>query len=47
MSDLMTTQATIKMKLEKVFDERQATVLAEVIDDAYNALVKTSGKDRL
>lgn len=43
----MPTSAEIKKKLEKVFDERQATVLAEVFVDAYGELVKTSDFDEL
>ena len=43
----MATSAEIKKKLEKVFDERQATVLAEVFVDAYGELVKASDFDGL
>ena len=43
----MATSAEIKKKLEKVFDERQAAVLAEVFVDAYGELVKTSDFDGL
>lgn len=43
----MPTSSEIKKKLEEVFDERQATVLAEVFVDAYGELVKTSDFDEL
>jgi hypothetical protein len=36
----MLTQIEMKEKLAGVFDEAQATVLAEVVNDAYNELVK-------
>ncbi|MBN2373825.1 hypothetical protein JXL19_08560, partial [bacterium] len=38
----MPTTLEIKKKLEKVFDVKQSDILAEVISDAYNELVKTS-----
>lgn len=43
----MLTLEGIKKKLEKAFDERQATVLTEVIVDAYSELVKTSDFNEL
>ncbi len=39
--------AEIKKKLEDVFDNRQASVLSEVITDAYSDLVKTSDFNEL
>ena len=43
----MATWAEIKKKLEKVFGEEQATVLAEVFVDAYGELVKARDFDGL
>jgi hypothetical protein len=43
----MVTLAEIRKKLGEVFDERQATVLAEVFVDAYGELVKTSDFNEL
>ncbi len=43
----MATSAEIKKKLEKVFDEGQATVLAEAFVDAYGELVNASDFDGL
>ena len=43
----MKTLTEIKKKLEKVFDEDQATVLSDVISDAYSDLVKTSDFNEL
>jgi chromosome segregation ATPase len=43
----MPTMVEIKRKLEKVFEERQARVLAEVINEAYTDLVKTSDFNEL
>jgi hypothetical protein len=37
----------IKKKLDQVFDERQATVLTEIIGDAYHDLVKSSDFNEL
>lgn len=42
-----TRKTEIKKKLEKVFDKRQATVLTEVITEAYNELVKASDFNEL
>jgi len=38
----MTSTIEILKKLEEVFDKDKATVLAEVISEAYNDLIKTS-----
>ncbi len=43
----MQSTTVIKKKLDRVFDKRQATVLAEVIEDAYSVLVKTSDFNEL
>ena len=43
----MASTKEIKKKLEKVFDKGQATVLSEVISDAYSDLVKTSDFNEL
>ena len=38
----MATPAEIRQKLERVFDERQASVLAEVFADAHGELIRTA-----
>ena len=43
----MLTVVEIKRKLQTVFDEQQARVLAEVVIDAYTDLVKTSDFNEL
>ncbi len=43
----MQSTAEIRKKLDQVFEERQATMLAEVIEDAYSELVKTSDFNEL
>ncbi len=43
----MHSTINIKKRLDQVFEERQATVLAEVIEDAYSELVKTSDFNEL
>ncbi len=43
----MRTSLEIKKKLDKAFDKRQATALAEVIENAYSELVKTSDFNEL
>ncbi len=43
----MHTSLEIKKKLDKAFDRRQATALAEVIENAYSELVKTSDFNEL
>jgi myosin heavy subunit len=44
---VMTMQLELKRKLETVFNEKQSSVLAEVINDAYSDLVKTSDFNEL
>ncbi len=43
----MHSTSNIKKRLDQVFEERQATVLVEVIEDAYSELVKTSDFNEL
>ncbi len=43
----MQSTAEIRKKLDQVFEEQQATMLAEVIEDAYSELVKTSDFNEL
>ncbi len=43
----MPTLVEVKRRLEQVFDEKQAQILAEVINDAYSDLVKTSDFNEL
>ena len=43
----MQAAANVRKKLESVFKKNQASILAEVITDAYNELVKTSDFNEL
>lgn len=43
----MATAIQMRNKLDKVFDKKRATVLAEVITDAYSELVKTGDFNEL